>query len=338
VNPPNPLGVSLPNVLLPSLGALWRGTMIVLGVAAGLPARAGDVRSHAHPAGTYGDAVARAERMVIERDSDAVAGGETIFLTHGYRAPRAVVLFHGLTDSPRQFAALADSLFADGDNVLVPRLPRHAERHKDVRALARLTPGELCRLADASIDIAAGLGDSVIVMGLSIGGTLAAWTAEHRHEVRRAIVISPAFEAARVPSLLERPLVNLGAHLPNLSRRSSPDPDHLDRDPGFATHGLAAVLRLGMAVRGDADRHAPEGEVLFVINDHDHTVKAGPVLDLARAWRRQAVPVSVYELPDSLGLPHNVMDPLGGTPTTVVPPVLLSLARSADAPRWVARR
>jgi pimeloyl-ACP methyl ester carboxylesterase len=338
VNPPSSRGVSSFNVLLPTIGAFWRGAVIVIGVAAGLPARAGDVRSHAHPAGTYGDAVARAERMIIERDSDVVAGGATIFLTHGYRVPRAVVLFHGLTDSPRQFAALADSLFADGDNVLVPRLPRHSEQHKDVRELGRLTPGELCRLADASIDIAAGLGDSVIVMGLSIGGTLAAWTAEHRREVRRAIVISPAFEAARVPSLLARPLVNLGAHLPNLWRRSPPDPEHLDRDPGFATHGLAAVLRLGMAVRGDADRHAPRAEILFVINDHDHTVKSTPVLDLARVWRREAVPVSVYELPDSLGLPHNVMDPLSGTPTTVVPPVLLSLAPSAEAPRWVPRR
>ena len=177
-----------------SLGAVWRGTMIAIGVAAGIPARAGDVRSHAHPAATFGDAVARAERMVTQRDADAAIGGETIFLNHGRRTARAVVLFHGLTDSPRQFADLADSLFADGDNVLVPRLPRHSIQNKDVRELKGLTPGELCRFADETIDVAAGLGDSVIVMGLSIGGTLAAWTAEHRPEVRRAIVIAPALE------------------------------------------------------------------------------------------------------------------------------------------------
>jgi pimeloyl-ACP methyl ester carboxylesterase len=325
-------------MVLPSLGAVWRGTMIVIGVAAGIPARAGDVRSHAHPAGTFGDAVARAERMVTQRDADAVISGETIFLSHGHRTARAVVLFHGLTDSPHQFAELADSLFADGDNVLVPRLPRHSMQNKDVRELKGLTPGELCRFADETIDVAAGLGDSVVVMGLSIGGTLAAWTAEHRPEVRRAIVIAPAFEVARVPSMLERPLVNLGAHLPNLSRRSAPDSTHPDRDPGFATHGLVAVLRLGMAVRGDAGRDVPRGEILFVVNDHDRTVKEAPVIDLAREWRKRAVPVSVYAFPDSLGLPHNVIDPLNGAATTVVPPILLSLARSADAPKWVARR
>src|SRR3954465_4723672 len=112
--------------------------MIVIGFAAGIPARAGDVRSHAHPAATFPDAVARADRMVTQRD--AAAGGETIFLNHGHRTTRAVVLFHGLTDSPRQFAGLADSLFADGDNVLVPRLPRHSIQNADVRELRGLTP------------------------------------------------------------------------------------------------------------------------------------------------------------------------------------------------------
>jgi alpha-beta hydrolase superfamily lysophospholipase len=325
-------------MFLPSLGAVWRGTMIVIGFAAGIPARAGDVRSHAHPARTFADAAFRAERMILERDADAAPGGETIFLQHGRRTARAIVLFHGLTDSPRQFGALADSLFRDGDNVLVPRLPRHSIQHKDVRELGGLTPGELCRFADETIDIAAGLGDSVIVMGLSIGGTLATWTAEHRPEVRRAIVIAPAFEVSHIPSMLEKPLVNLGAHLPNFSRRESPDTAHPDRDPGFATHGLAAVLRLGMAVRAEAERHLPQGEVLFVVNEHDRTVKTAPVLDLAREWRKRAVPVSVYVLPDSLGLPHNVIDPLNGAATTVVPPVLLSLARTGDPPGWVGRR
>jgi esterase/lipase len=222
-----------------------------------------------------------------------------------------VVLFHGFTDSPRQFAALADSLFAGGDNVFVPRLPHHAERGKDVGELARLTASELCRTADEAVDIAAGLGDSVVVLGLSVGGTLAVWAAEHRQEVRRAIVVAPPFEVARVPSMLERPLVNLGSHVPNISRRSAPDSERPDRDPGFATHGLAQVLRLGMAVRRDAEHMLPaRAEVLFLMNANDRTVKTAPVLDLARIWNRRGVPVTVYEIPASLGLPHNVVDPM----------------------------
>jgi carboxylesterase len=251
-----------------------------------------------------------------------------------------VVLLHGFTDSPRQFATLADSLFAQGDNVFVPRLPHHAERGKDVGELARLTASELCRTTDEAVDVATGLGDSVVVLGLSVGGTLAVWAAEHRPEVRRAVVVAPPFEVARVPSMLERPLVNLGAHVPNISRRSAPDSERPDRDPGFATHGLAQVLRLGMAVRRDAERMLPSrAEVLFLVNANDRTVKTAPVLDLARVWNRRGVAVSVYEIPLSLGLPHNVVDPMQQPGNAaVIFPTLSALAHGERPTEPIAAR
>jgi len=314
--------------------------MLVLGLAAMVPATAGDVRSHPNPARGYSDAVARARREISADDSIAAMGGSTILLTHGTRTARAVILFHGFTDSPRQFAALADSLYEQGDNVLVPRLPHHAERGKDASELARLTAAELCRTADAAVDIASGLGDSVIVLGLSVGGTLAAWSVEHRPEVRRAVVIAPAFEVAHVPSMLERPLVNLGAHVPNYSHRAAADTARPDRDPGFATHGLAQVLRLGLSVRRDADRFSPAtAEVLFLVNANDRTVKTAPVIDLARAWNRRGSAVTVYEFPDSLGLSHNIVDPINRPAKTgAVYPVLEALAHGDHPPAWLRVR
>ena len=327
-------------MFVPSLAAVWRGTMVILGLAAMLPASAGDVRSHPKPVRDYAEAIARAKRQIAADDSVAAPGGSTILLTHGGRTPRVVVLLHGFTDSPRQFAALADSLYAQGDNVLVPRLPHHAERGKDASELARLTAAELCRTGDAAVDIAAGLGDSVIVVGLSVGGTVAAWTAEHRAEVRRAVVIAPPFEVAHVPSMLERPLVNFGSHVPNVSHRATADTARPDRDPGFATHGLAQVLRLGLAVRRDADRFSPAtAEVLFLVNANDHTVKTAPVIDLARAWNRRGTAVTVYEFPDSLGLPHNIVDPINRpVKSGAVYPVLEALAHGDHPPQWVHSR
>lgn len=314
--------------------------MVVLGIAAMLPASAGDVRSHPNPSRSYRDAIARADELIAKDRAIAAPGGESILLIHGATTPRAIVLFHGFTDSPKQFEALADSLFKRGDNVLVPRLPHHAERGHDVGELAKLTAPELCRLADAAVDVAAGLGDSVVVMGLSVGGTLAAWAAEHRREVRRAVVIAPAFEMGRVPSMLERPIVNLGSHIPNWTRRAATDSERPDRDPGFATHGLAQVLRLGMAVRRDAERFQPtHAEVLFLVNASDRTVKTGPVLDLARLWNSRNVAVSVYEFPDSLALPHNIVDPIQGRANAgAVYPTLEALARGERMPRWVRTR
>jgi esterase/lipase len=322
------------------LAALWRGAMVVVGIVAALPASAGDVRSHPDPARTYRDAIARADALLSKDSAIAAPGGESIVLTHGIRTPRAIVLFHGFTDSPRQFEALADSLFERGDNVLVPRLPHHAERGHDVGELAKLTAPELCHLADAAVDVAAGLGDSVVVMGLSVGGTLAAWAAEHRREVRRAVVIAPAFEMGRVPSMLDRPIVNIGSHIPNWTRRAAADSERPDRDPGFATHGLAQVLRLGMAVRRDAERFRPaNAEVLFLVNANDRTVKTGPVLDLARLWNSRSVAVSVYEFPDSLALPHNIVDPIQGRANAgAVYPALEALAHGERPPRWLRSR
>lgn len=313
--------------------------MILLGFAAVIPSTVGDVRSHPRPTRTFDDAIDRARQMIAADDSVVAPGGATILLAHPYRAPRAVVLFHGFTDSPRQFQRLADSLFAEGDNVLVPRLPHHAEAGRDVGALAKLTAAELCHLTDRSVDIAAGLGDSVVVMGLSVGGTMAAWAAEHRPEVRRAVVIAPPFEAGRWPSLLERPLVNLANHVPNFSRRAAPDSARPDRDPGFSTRGLAQILRLGMAVRRDAERFTPPtAEVLFLVNAHDRTVKEAPVLDLARVWNNRGIPVSVYELPDSLSLPHNIVDPLAGrSDAAAVLPTLEALAHGDQPGMWVRR-
>ena len=327
-------------MILPSLAALWRGAMVVIGIAAVVPASAGDVRAHPSPARGYADAVGRARAQIAGDSLVAAPGGESILLTHGGRAPRAVVLLHGFTDSPKQFPALADSLYERGDNVFVPRLPHHAERGRDVGELARLTAPELVRAADGAVDVAAGLGDSVVVMGLSVGGTLAAWAAEHRREVRRVVVIAPAFEWGRLPSVLERPLVNLGSHVPNWTRRAAVDTERPDRDPGFATRGLAQVLRFGMAVRRDAEHLAPaRAEVLFLVNANDRTVKTGPVLDLARLWNARGVPVSVYEFPNSLELPHNIVDPMQrGENDAAVYPTLEALAHGDDPPRWIRTR
>ena len=314
--------------------------MLVLGIAAVFPAGAGDMRSHANPAANYDDAVARA-REIIAADSAVVApGGESILLVHGKRTPRAVVLLHGFTDSPHQFAALADSLYALGDNVFVPRLPHHAERGRDARQLSRLSAADLCRTGDASVDVAAGLGDSVIVAGLSVGGTIAAWVAEHRPEVTRVVVIAPPFEVTHLPAVLEKPIVNLSSHVPNVTRREPPDSGRPDRDPGYTTHALAQVLKLGMVVRRDASRDVPSrAEVLFLVNANDGTVKTAPVLDLAHLWNDRGVAVSVFEFPDSLRLAHNVLDPINQrSDVDAVYPTLVALAHGENPPAWLRAR
>jgi esterase/lipase len=279
-------------------------------------------------------------RRQVADERVAAPNGRTVLLTHGIRTPRVDILLHGFTDSPSQFAELADSLFRDGDNVYVPRLPHHAEHSGDARALAGLTAVQLRQTADSSVDIAAALGDTVVVVGLSVGGTMAAWMGQHRQEVRRVVMIAPAFEAGRIPSRLQRFMINLTERLPNVTRRSAPDTTHPDRNPGFATHALAEVLRLGRAVDDAARKKPPKAtEFTLMLNDHDRTVSSSASLDVAREWAAHGAHVSVYAFPASLGLPHNVLDGRdpGGQPLLVLPS-LIALTHGEPAREPLQRR
>ena len=302
-----------------------RRLALVVGLAATIPLRSGDLRSHPFPVANYRSAIDQVERRQAADDRVVAPGGRTVLLTHGVRTPRVDVLLHGFTDSPSQFTELADSLYRRGDNVYVPRLPHHAERSGDARALAGMTAVQLRQTADSAADVATALGDTVVVVGLSVGGTMAAWMGQHRPEVRRVVMIAPAFEAGRVPSRLEGLLINLTERLPNVTRRSAPDSARPDRNPGFATHALAEVLRLGKAVEKTADRAPPKAaEFAFMLNDLDRTVSMAGSLKVAKEWDAHGARVSVYAFPASLGLPHNVLDGRepGGQPALVLPEVI----------------
>ncbi|MBI3567934.1 MAG: alpha/beta hydrolase [Gemmatimonadetes bacterium] len=287
---------------------------------------------------TYEESFARIARQQAVDDSVAARGARTIFLTNGARTARVVVLFHGLTDSPRQFESLAQLLHDAGDNVYVPRLPRHGVRGGSAHTFAGLTADELRQCADSSVDIASGLGDTVIVAGLSLGGTMAAWIAQHR-EVARAVIIAPAIEAGRIPSILERPIVGLADRIPNITRRAPSDTARPDREPGIATHAIARILQLGMSVLKESRRTAaPTPAMTILVNANDRTVKESAAEELARQWARHGARVSLYELPDSLRLPHNIVDPFRGAGGGPLVLQLLEDLIHDEPPSMVVRR
>jgi pimeloyl-ACP methyl ester carboxylesterase len=259
------------------------------------------------PAVSYQNAVA----MIASRQASdiriAIPEARSILLTHGAPTRRAFVLLHGLTDSPLQFAPLAQQLFVDGSNVFVPRFPRHGLPGGTARELETLTSAELRGFADSVVISALGLGDSVIVMGLSMGGATAAWIAQER-SVTRAVLIAPALEAGRIPSLLDRPIVGLADRLPEVTWHARPDSGHPDRELGLSTRAVAAVLEVGGWVLRDAAHSAPATrQMVFLVNANDRTVRESAEEELAREWARHGAAAAVYELPDSLRLPHNVV-------------------------------
>src|SRR5690242_13445862 len=130
---------------------------------------------------TFEDAVAMIALRQAADDSVVVAGGRTLLLSHGARTARVFVLLHGFTDLPEQFVVVGQHLFAGGDNVYIPRLPHHGERRAPVRSLGRVRAQELARFGDSTIALARGLGDTIIVMGLSAGGVIAGSIRSEEH-------------------------------------------------------------------------------------------------------------------------------------------------------------
>lgn len=298
---------------------------LVVLLTALLPTSTDSLVPHPHPAADYDAAVARA-RLVEHGDSIATAAGRSMLRVHGHRTPRAFVLFHGLTNSPYQFRDLADSIYAAGDNVFVPRLPWHALPNGRQRELARITATALRDVGDTSIDIASGLGDTVIVFGLSLGGTMAAWVAQYR-SVGRVVIAAPALGVSHVAAALETPLMNLALRLPNYSHDDPADPLRADRMPGWCSRGIAQMMELGLAARRGARDGAPRTRVIrMLVNAHDQTVSRTLIDDLVASWRGKGSAVETYELSDTLRLPHDLVDPTErGAKPSVTEPVILAL-------------
>ena len=286
------------------------------------------------PAPTYEEAIARVARRQAADDSVVAQGGRSVLLTHGQRTPRAYVLLHGFTNSPSQFVDLGDRLFATGDNVYIPRLPHHAERVSPVAQLSRVNADEFTMFADSIVDVARGLGDSVIVAGMSAGGAISAWIAQWRGDVHRAVLIAPAIAVGLLSDEKGQELVDIASALPNIRRTSRPDTTRPDMVQGTTSRGLAEVLRLGQRVRDQAMDRAPRvKEIAFLLNARDRTVSENAAVDLAQRWFDRGATVRIYKFPAALRLPHNVMEQTGrGGNTEVVYPVVTALARGMTPP------
>jgi carboxylesterase len=316
-----------------AFGILWRAAVLYLGLAAALPTSIRSLGAHPKPAHDY-EAAMQLLQAFRRADTAAAIGGESIVLVHGHRTPRAFVLFHGFANSPRQYGELAATLYAGRDNVFAPRLPQQALRGGTAGDLRRLTAESLRDVADAAIDVASGLGDTVVVLGFSLGANMAAWTAQFR-PVTRVVIVSPALGLSHVSTSAQTPLMNLTLRVPNYSWDDPPDTLRPERALGWSTHGVGQMLRLGAAVRHAADEHAPSAhDIRVLLNVNDETVNRDAIDELAAHWAVNRGHVSIFEFPDSLGLPHDIIDPdeAGGSTKVTYPAILSLLYGSTPAP------
>lgn len=308
--------------------------LVIAVLAVGLvPVATGDLGAHPRPAADYVQAVQRFDAIRAAEGPDVVADCHSRLLTEGRRTAEVYILFHGLTNCPRQMVELADRLHATGANVLIIRAPGHGQTNGPEGG-AVVEAGGLRDMADASTDIAAGLGDRVTAVGLSLGGLLSTWAVLQRPEVQRAVIIAPAYDLGGYPGLVREMLPNLFSRLPNIVIPSAGQPLGDHAYPETPTHAVGEMLRLGRFVRAEAAERPPaDKQIVFIINDADTTISNAAVLGVADGWRRAGVDVTIVRIPAALGLPHDVIDMAQDVRRPdVVYPLVIAVAEGRQPP------
>jgi pimeloyl-ACP methyl ester carboxylesterase len=223
-------------------------------------------------------------------------------LSHGAKAAKSVVLLHGYTDCPSQFAQLAQLYFARGYNVWIPRAPHHGLT--DTEAHAHVTAAELVTYANDAMNVAAGLGSEAGVAGISGGAVLATWLVAHRPDnVQHCLLLSPFYapSSAQAPSAAVKPLIVLfGFHLV---------PDHIDGN-GFSFAALSQYLRIA---RGNSQISRASGHlksVAIVTSANDTFIDRKKAVSTAQHIAdTNNLRLGVRELPADVGLGHDIVDP-----------------------------
>ncbi len=268
-----------------------------------------------HPIRDYRDAVARVSAEVGRDGAGISPACGTRLFTHGRKVGRVAVLLHGFTSCPRQFDRFGRLLYEQGWNVLIPRLPRHGLPSRMTDALSGFTAEELEGAAGRALDLAHALGDTVVVAGLSQGAVAAAYLAENRADLDRAVVIAPSFAPSGVPEELCLRLTNALLLAPNTyvwwdPRLRERVPGPRETYPRYATHALGEIYRLGLVVMAEASHRPPRaGSIVVVTNASDIAVNNQVAAALEARWRARGGRVREYEFPGSLHLGHDLVDP-----------------------------
>ena len=115
-----------------------------------------------------------------------IPGAEAQFHDGG---PNGALVIHGFTGNPVTMQPVTDAFVAAGFTVSMPRLPGHGTTLED---MATTGWPEWSAEAERAYQELAAKTEKVVVVGLSMGGTLTAWLAAHHPEIAGIVLINAA--------------------------------------------------------------------------------------------------------------------------------------------------
>jgi pimeloyl-ACP methyl ester carboxylesterase len=238
-------------------------------------------------------------------------------------AQGVVVMLHGFTAGPWQYANLADHLAAAGLHCYAARLPGHGARAADGRSdgseLPKSHQGELySRCAAQALADAEALAQQtklpLYAVGFSAGAALTIDLLQrHPDKITRAVLISPLVRfKGRLHHALFHSLVRipLSGRLTNRLRLAWEDPPVAPGGwirPGHGNFVLGNVQGLA-AYTGRVHRRRAALDVpcQFILTGSDAKIDLAAAVALAR---RGPKPHSLWCFPKRAGLPHALLTP-----------------------------
>lgn len=216
------------------------------------------------------------------------------------RTGRGALVLHGLTGSTQSVAGLAAALAAAGFEVEAPLLPGHGTSPED---LASRTWDEWVACAETAYGRLSDRCRSVVAVGLSMGGALAASVAAAHAEVVGLAVVNPLVDPP-APSFREVLEGFLAAGEPFLPGIGSDIADPDAREVAYDRLPVAALLSMSRGLVDLQPRLAGiRCPVLLLSSRHDHVVPSvsGDVLAAAvpgpveRVWLERSSHVATLD-------------------------------------------
>jgi carboxylesterase len=192
---------------------------------------------------------------------------------------RGALVLHGFTGCPQSMRLLGEAFAKAGFTVEVPRLPGHGTTVED---MATTDFGDWSAAADAAYRDLAARTDSVVVAGLSMGGTLTLWLAARHPEIKGIILVNPAVEADDFGPFVDGANAILAAGQTFLPGVAGDIADPNSKELGYDKAPAAALISLVDAMRDLKPQLASMTmPVLLMRSAQDHIIPPGSA-DLVR--------------------------------------------------------
>lgn len=244
----------------------------------------------------YAQGIARFEadiaskRPLVKNDANL-----PFLLSHGRKTAKAILMVHGLSDSPYYMRSLAEIFYDAGYNVVAVLLPGHGTRPED---LLNIRLKQWKQEVALGLEVAGQLGEEVSLAGFSTGGALALNALSDNYAQRRPLAVkglylfSPAFEIANDNAALACNLPLFGRFKP----WGADDPNAAEDNPyrynKLALNGACQLYRLtqenALKQAETLSAVADNGVSVFAVqSDHDTVVKTAPVVAFMDQWTNE---------------------------------------------------